>query len=220
MTDETRTPGRSGGPRRRDEIFAACLGLLAEHGYDQLTIEGVAQRADVNKTTIYRWWPSKSELLRDALLTSGLLAFDLPDTGSLAGDLAALGTRVQDLLADDHKRAVVESALVGAVRHPAMRELVSSFLEDRLGRHQPIFVRAVTRGELPADFDPALLVDALAGALWLRVLVRRRGVTEGFAEQLVTLLMNGAGAEARPAATRTPAVTHTPAAGTAPGGAG
>ncbi|MFF3085143.1 TetR/AcrR family transcriptional regulator [Streptomyces nojiriensis] len=191
MTDDTRTPGKGGGPRRRGEIFAACLDLLAAHGYDLLTIEGVAQRANVNKTTIYRWWPSKSELLRDALLNSGLLAFDLPDTGSLAGDLTALGTRVQDLLADEHKRAVVEAALVGAVRHPAMRDLVSSFLEDRLGRHQPIFVRAVARGELPASFDPSLLVDALAGALWLRILVRRRGVTDGFAQQAVALLMTG-----------------------------
>jgi AcrR family transcriptional regulator len=185
-----RACGRS-GPRRKEEIFAAGLELLAGQGYDAFTIEGVAQRSGVNKTTIYRWWPSKSELLRDALLHSGTLAFDLPDTGSLTGDLTEMAARVQDLLADPKTRAVVEAALVGAVRHPAMRELVTQFLDDRLGRHQPLFTRAVERGELPADLDPALLVDAVAGALWIRLLVRRRPVPDDFAGRLVALLADG-----------------------------
>ncbi|MFI1293624.1 TetR/AcrR family transcriptional regulator [Streptomyces sp. NPDC020792] len=198
MTEDAGCGRPQTGPRRRDEIFTACLDLLAAQGYDLLTIEGVAQRSGVNKTTIYRWWTSKSELLRDALLHSGMLTFDLPDTGSLTGDLTALAARVQGLLADEHKQAIVESALVGAVRHPAMRELVTSFLEDRLGRHQPVFTRAVARGELPADFDPAFLVDALAGALWIRILVRRRPVPGDFAEQMVGLLLEGVAALREP----------------------
>ncbi|MFF8865347.1 TetR/AcrR family transcriptional regulator [Streptomyces sp. NPDC015139] len=183
--------GGSRGPRRRDDIFGACLELLADQGYDELTIEGVAQRSGVNKTTIYRWWPSKSELLRDALLHSGSMALELPDSGSLAGDLTDLASQVQELLDDPRTGAVVEAALVGAVRHQAMRELVTHFLEDRLGRHQPVFIRAVERGELPADFDPALLVDAMAGALWIRLLVRRRPAEPGFAEKLISILLNG-----------------------------
>ncbi|MEV7320794.1 TetR/AcrR family transcriptional regulator [Streptomyces sp. NPDC093970] len=189
-TARTRAGERS-GPRRKEEIFEAGLELLAQQGYDAFTMEGVAQRAGVNKTTVYRWWPSKPELLRDALLHSGTLAFDLPDTGSLTGDLAELASRIQGLLAEPRTRAVVEAALVGAVRHPAMRELVTQFLDDRLGRHQPLFTRAVERGELPADLDPALLVDAVAGALWIRLLVRRGPESDGFAGQLVALLADG-----------------------------
>lgn len=194
MTDSgtmQRRTGERGGPRRKEEIFAASLELLADQGYDAFTVEGVAQRSGVNKTTIYRWWPSKSELLRDALLHSGTLAIDLPDTGSLTGDLTELAAQIQGLLAGPETRTVVEAALVGAAHHPAMRELVTSFLEDRLGRHQPLFTRAVERGELAADFDPALLVDALAGALWIRVLVRRAPTSEDFAGQLVALLSDG-----------------------------
>ncbi|HCA84738.1 MAG TPA: TetR family transcriptional regulator [Streptomyces sp.] len=179
------------GPRRKAEIFGATLDLLAECGYDDLTIEHVAQRAGVNKTTIYRWWGSKSELLRDALLKSNALRFDAPDTGSLHGDLSALADRVRSLLAADRSRALIEAALVGAVRHQPLRELATSFLEDRFVRHQPLFERAVARGELPADFDSAPLVDALAGALWIRVLVRRQPVTEEFAQGLLTALLEG-----------------------------
>lgn len=151
----------------------------------------MAQRSGVNKTTIYRWWASKSELLRDALLHSQMLRFELTDTGSLRGDLTTLAERVQDMLADEHRRTVVEAALVGAVRHQAMRDLVISFLDDRFGRHQPVFERAVARGDLPPDVDPAPLVDAMAGALWMRVLVRRGEVADTYTRDLVDMLMDG-----------------------------
>lgn len=185
------------GPRRKAEIFTAALDLLSSLGYDSLTIEGVAQRSGVNKTTIYRWWTSKSELLRDALLHSHLLRFELADTGSLRGDLTALAEQVLTLLDNEHRRAIIEAALVGAVRHQAMRELVVSFLDDRLGRHQPVFERAVARGDLPPDADPAPLVDAMAGALWLRILVRRGEVTESYTRDLIGLLMEGVTRAAR-----------------------
>lgn len=151
----------------------------------------MAQRSGVNKTTIYRWWSSKSELLRDALLHSHILRFELADTGSLRGDLTALAEQVQSLLDDEHRRTIVEAALVGAVRHQAMRDLVVSFLDDRFGRHQPVFERAVARGDLPADADPAPLVDAMAGALWMRVLVRRGEVADTYTRDLVGILMDG-----------------------------
>ncbi|WP_414166914.1 TetR/AcrR family transcriptional regulator [Streptoverticillium reticulum] len=194
----TRNPAPAGGgPRRKAEIFTATLGLLAARGYDALTIEGVAQSSGVNKTTIYRWWPSKSELLRDALLHAPAMQFEDADTGSLRGDLEAIAGQVQGLLSDERRRAVVESALVGAVRHQAMRELVVSFLDDRFGRHRPVFERAVQRGELSPDFDPAPLVDAMAGALWMRVLVRREPVAASFTDHLIGLLTDGVGQAAQ-----------------------
>ncbi|WP_331719332.1 TetR/AcrR family transcriptional regulator [Streptomyces sp. NBC_00158] len=189
-----RQGGGSGGPRRRAEIFTATLDMLGSLGFDSLTIEGVAQRSGVNKTTIYRWWSSKSELLRDALLHSHVLRFDPADTGSLRGDLTAIAEQVQQLLDDEHRRTIVEAALVGAVRHQAMRDLVVSFLDDRFGRHQPVFERAVARGDLPPDADPAPLVDALAGALWMRILVRRDAVADTYTRDLVGILMDGVAA--------------------------
>ncbi|MFJ3880997.1 TetR/AcrR family transcriptional regulator [Streptomyces sp. NPDC090077] len=192
-----RQDGEGGGPRRKAEIFTATLDMLGSLGFDSLTIEGVAQRSGVNKTTIYRWWSSKSELLRDALLHSHIFRFDPADTGSLRGDLTALAEQVQHLLDDEHRRTIVEAALVGAVRHQAMRDLVVSFLDDRFGRHQPVFERAVARGDLPPDADPAPLVDAMAGALWMRILVRRGAVADTYTGDLVGILMDGVTAAAR-----------------------
>ncbi|MBQ0983128.1 TetR/AcrR family transcriptional regulator [Streptomyces sp. F63] len=182
---------KGAGPRRKAEILGATLDLLAERGYDDLTIEQAAEHAGVNKTTIYRWWGSKPELLRDALLDSGVLSVTVPDTGSLYGDLAALTDAVRSLLREERTRALVEAALVGAVRHHALRELVVSLLDDGFLRRQPILERATARGELPAGFDPGPLADALAGALWVQLLLRRRPPGEEFGRALLTLLLDG-----------------------------
>ncbi|KNE80285.1 MULTISPECIES: TetR/AcrR family transcriptional regulator [Streptomyces] len=190
MTDLEAVP-KEAGPRRKAEILGATLDLLAERGYDELTIEQAAEHAGVNKTTIYRWWGSKPELLRDALLDSGVLRVTVPDTGSLHGDLAALADAVRGLLREERTRALVEAALVGAVRHPALREVVVSLLDDGFTRRQPILERAAARGELPAGFDPGPLADALAGALWVQLVLRRRPPTEEFVRALLALLLDG-----------------------------
>lgn len=98
MTHGTAQGSRYMAPRKEQQIFQATLELLAAKGYEGLTVEGVAERSEVNKTTIYRWWPSKAALLAAALVKADLLAMEPPDTGSLRGDLEALVQRVVALL--------------------------------------------------------------------------------------------------------------------------
>ncbi|MFI6768516.1 TetR/AcrR family transcriptional regulator [Streptomyces sp. NPDC050355] len=183
---------RSGGPRKAPEIFDATLDLLAEKGYEGLTVEGVAQRSGVNKTTIYRWWPSKGALLGAALTGARRLDVELPDTGSLQGDLEALLRTVVTLLTTPPGSDVAVSAL-GAVTHsPELAGHVRDFFADRIDRERPVFDRAVARGELAADADPMLLVDLLAGAAWLRVVLRQLPVEKDFVSRAVSTVLNGA----------------------------
>ncbi|MFE1775155.1 TetR/AcrR family transcriptional regulator [Streptomyces sp. NPDC059008] len=183
---------RSGGPRRAPEIFDATLDLLAERGYEGLTVEGVAQRSGVNKTTIYRWWPSKGALLGAALTGARRLDVELPDTGSLQGDLEALLRTVVTLLTVQPSSDIAVSAL-GAVTHsPELAGHVRDFFADRIDRERPVFDRAVARGELAADADPMLLVDLLAGAAWLRVVLRQLPVEKDFVSRAVSTVLNGA----------------------------
>lgn len=179
------------GPRRTAEILDSTLRLLAEHGYERLTIEGVAERAGVNKTTIYRWWPSKAALLGAALIDAPLLRFPVPDTGSFRGDLAALVRSLAGLLTDPRSAALAAAALGAAVQNAELAALVRSFFADRLAGELPLFARAVERGELSAGADPMLLMDALAGAVWVRVLLRQLPVEEDFAEKLASILHHG-----------------------------
>ncbi|MEV6110639.1 TetR/AcrR family transcriptional regulator [Streptomyces sp. NPDC051940] len=175
------------GPRAAAAIFDAALALLAEHGYDALTVEGVARAAGVNKTTLYRWWPSKPALLRAAILHARVLDVDIPDTGSLRGDLVALAEQVLALLTGPHAAPVVRALAAGP---PELAGLAGEFFADRLAREQPLFDRARVRGDLP-PVDPKLLLDLVAGALWVRVLLRQEEPPPDFAARTVDAVLGG-----------------------------
>ncbi|WP_189541078.1 TetR/AcrR family transcriptional regulator [Streptomyces gelaticus] len=190
MPDPTvnRRPGR--GPRAAEAIFDTTLRHLAERGYARLTIEAVAQESGVNKTTIYRWWPSKPALLRAALIHARVLDIDIPDTGSLRGDLIALTEQITRLLTDGRTEPVARAMTAGTgLPDDELAALTRDFFADRFSREQPVFTRAAARGELPVDADPMLLLDLIAGAVWMRVLLRREPVPPDFARDVVDAVL-------------------------------
>ncbi|HEY3810064.1 MAG TPA: TetR/AcrR family transcriptional regulator [Acidimicrobiales bacterium] len=154
---ERRTGGRTLDSTRDADIRAAVLELLAEQGYDRLTIEAVAARARAGKATIYRRWPSKVELVLDAVNDLKPTDFELPDTGNLADDI----------------RAYFEVAAVGGPPNafpliaglaPALlhdQELAAAFREHfvgpRIAKLQFLLDRAVARGEVDTRRDADLL---------------------------------------------------------------
>jgi AcrR family transcriptional regulator len=183
-----RRPGK--GPRAAEAIFDTTLRHLAERGYARLTIESVAQDAGVNKTTIYRWWPSKPALLRAALIHARVLDVDVPDTGSLRGDLIALVEQIIGLLTNGRTEPVARALTSGTgLPDDELAALTRDFFADRFSREQPVFARARARGELPADADPMLLLDLIAGAVWMRVLLRREPVPPDFARDVVDAVL-------------------------------
>lgn len=183
------SPGR--GPRASEAIFHATLRLLAERGYPGLTIEGVAESAGVNKTTIYRWWPSKAALVHASVMHAQLLDFAIPDTGSLREDLVALVAAVLDMLTSERAGPVIRAVLGAAAGEPELASLSRDFLADRLRREAPVFTRAVARGELDPAADTMLLADVLGGAIWFRVLFRRLEVSPDFAAHIVDTVLDG-----------------------------
>lgn len=125
-----------------------------------------------------RGWPA-------SLTHADALVFDMPDTGSLRGDLVALTERIAALLAARHTKAIVAAVFGAAHQKPALLALLHGFTADRLAREQVIFQRAVQRGELPSTADPKAIMDLIVGAIWARLLLRG----ETFAHsQLVTIV--------------------------------
>lgn len=191
---DDRLPGsrRAGrGPRQAQKIYRVTLDLLAECGYDDLTVEGVAARAGVNKTTIYRWWSDKDALLGAALVQSDLLRLTVPDTGSLRGDLRGLVRELVELMTGEATSRAVVAALGAVAGRPRLEWLAREFVADRLSGERAVFDRAVARGELRAVVEPAVIVDLLAGAVWSRVMLRQAPVSEEFAEQVVDVVLDG-----------------------------
>lgn len=184
-------PTRGDGPRRKPQIFDATLKALARDGFESMTIEGIAEESGVNKTTIYRWWPSKSALLGAALIDAPLLDLPIPDTGHLRGDLEHLVDSLVRLLTAQPSGAVACSTLGAAVSDPGLAAYIQGFFADRLAREQSVIDRAVERGELPPDTDTMTLMDLLVGAVWLRAVFRRLPVDDDFARRTVSTVLDG-----------------------------
>lgn len=154
-----RTGGR--GARIRGQVLAAVAELLVEDGYDVLTVDAVAIRAGVHRTTVYRRWRDVGGLLADLLDSASDDSWSPPDTGSLEGDLAALNQEVFDALADGPTLTTV--LITASFRFDEAARALSRFWDDRHARSAPVVTRAVARGEAPAATDPrAVLVTATA----------------------------------------------------------
>lgn len=182
-------------PRRKHDILNATLDLLAEKGYEGLTVEGVAERSGVNKTTIYRWWPSKAALLGAALVEARALDFEAPDTGSLRGDLHAVVEATARLLTTPPASDITVAALGAAAGSPELAAAIQGFFADRYARELPIFERARARGEIDDEPDPMMIMDLLAGAVWLRVVFRGLPLDESFTGDAVSVVLGGVAAE-------------------------
>ncbi|GAA3438112.1 TetR/AcrR family transcriptional regulator [Kutzneria kofuensis] len=176
--------GRS--ERARQAVLEAADDLLVEHGFAGLTIEKIAARAGVAKQTIYRWWPSKVDILLDAFGDD--LAEDLTpvDHGSLATDLREYLAALADFLTNSDAGAVYR-ALVGQAQHDP--QLAARLRDDHLAvqyaRDRLPFERAIARHELPEDMDIDLAAQRLVAVVHYRVLVTGEPVPREFTDALV-----------------------------------
>jgi AcrR family transcriptional regulator len=166
-----RPPGRPRSERSHQAIVVATLELLAEQGFQQLTMEQVARRAGVGKATIYRRWPAKADLVKDAIRYFAT-ELPVPDTGSLAGDYAALSGAVITA-ARNRKAALLMPRLLSEVAQDAdMHAVFSAWLvEPRREALRTVLRRAIERGELREDTDPELLIDMLVGPIIYRFII-------------------------------------------------
>jgi AcrR family transcriptional regulator len=175
--------GRKRDLTRDPEILAAALDVLAEEGYDGMTIDMVAARAKAGKATLYRRWPSKAELVIDAVAcmkTTGLDPHDLPDTGTLRGDLVAM---IKPHTIDDAERKLqVMAGLVSMLsRSPELAEVAHTAIMDPRARiTRKLLQRAIDRGEIPADSDIDTLSMVSASMAAYRTLMLRQTVDREF----------------------------------------
>jgi len=191
-----RSPGRPRSEQAHRAILESTLTLLGENGIAGLSIEAVAARAGVGKATIYRRWGSKEELILEALANMSP-AGSPPDTGSLEGDLTALGEAQAARLSDSVLPRVAPRVLAESMGEPKLHALVIERMVGPLRAMLASLVeRAVKRGELAPDTDVNHLVDLIHGTLVYRIMLRRgdlRAAFEGLPKQLAATLRGAAG---------------------------
>jgi AcrR family transcriptional regulator len=162
-----RTGGRSA--RVREAVLSAVLEELNANGYAALSVEAVASRAGVNKTTIYRRWPTLDDLLVDALMTWSEDAIPGADTGSIETDLLTLGRELADQLNGGIGRQIVAVVLTAGLRSPQLREATRRYFDQQAVRATPVVTQAIDRGELPANTDTNALLTTFRAPLFYRM---------------------------------------------------
>jgi AcrR family transcriptional regulator len=181
--------GRPRDPRAYRAIVDATTALLAEVGYAALTMEGVAARAGVAKTTVYRRWRSKAALVVD-VMGNLLDLHPFPDTGSTRDDFLLGLRRLIASFSGTVAGQVFASLLADLVHDP---ELAASFRQEYLrpqwaSIHQAL-ERGAARGDLRADLDRDLVVDELVGPVYYHLLVRGEPLGEDSAGPLVDFVL-------------------------------
>jgi AcrR family transcriptional regulator len=175
--------GRKRDHSRDPEILDAALDVLAEVGYDRMTMDMVAARAKAGKATVYRRWPSKADLVVEAVACMKKVDADpaaLPDTGTLRGDLVAMMR--PHTIVDAEKKLQVMAGLVSMLaQNPEFADAVNTaIVEPRASINRIFLQRAVDRGEIPADVDIEQLAILAPSMAAYRVLVLRKPVDRAF----------------------------------------
>ncbi|MFJ6700808.1 TetR/AcrR family transcriptional regulator [Streptomyces sp. NPDC091272] len=168
-----------------DAIRTAVFDELAAVGYARMSIEGIARRAGVGKTAVYRRWRSKLHLVLDLVQAFAAQGLPAPATGSLQGDVRALLEVASHALRHPVASQVIPDLLVEAVRNPEIAQAIrAALLDPQHGVAATVVRDAVARGELPerADVDRAL--DLIVGPLYWRLVVVRTEPAEGHAAYL------------------------------------
>jgi AcrR family transcriptional regulator len=173
------------GEARTSAILDATIELVGEVGFDRMTMDTVALRAQASKATIYRHWPDKTALVLDALRRRGSLVPDLADTGSLRGDLELYVRESVAATAGIAGRLVV-GLLAVAARDPALAALLAQqFHDEQLPVITALIDRARERHEVSPNIDPLLVSETLPGALIMHLLVLGLPSDEPFIRRLV-----------------------------------
>ncbi|MCP3011937.1 TetR/AcrR family transcriptional regulator [Nocardiopsis dassonvillei] len=195
---DTRAPAAPGGGpvrpgRRRDSsrdgaILDAALEVLAEAGFARLTMDAVAARAGAGKATLYRRWPSKTELVVDAVARMKREQVDtgsLPDTGDLREDLLGL-FRPQSAREGERRLRIMAGLASMLVQDEASADAVSAaIVQPWAEAHRFLMRRAVERGEASAAADVDTLSQVVASMAAYRALVQRRPFDRDFLVSLV-----------------------------------
>lgn len=180
---------RRGRPRSADAdeaILAATLELAGEVGINGMSMDDLAERAGVSKTTIYRRWTSKEQLVLDAL-RSAMGPLDDVDTGSVFDDLRAYLIELGQRMWKGRVSDVLPHLIEVACHDEALQSRLDDYVQYRRAPMLEILGRGLDRGELPADTDVDVLADVLIGPFVYRRLLTHGPLDEDFVERLLRI---------------------------------
>jgi AcrR family transcriptional regulator len=175
--------------RSKDSILAVTYELLSEEGIGGVSIDEVSRRSGVSKTTIYRHWPSRSALLLDACSKMGTRP-EIPDTGTLKGDLIVLATHLVHQLKTARWAAVLPSIIDAAERDPEVAQLHAQLQAGQMIPFLAVTERAKKRGELASGQSPSEFAASIVSPFFYRRWFSREPLDDAFVKSVVRSLIS------------------------------
>jgi AcrR family transcriptional regulator len=176
--------------RSRAAVLAATVDLLGELGHAGTTVEAIAERSGVAKTTIYRHWPSRAPLLIDAFHSS-VETGDHAPTGDVRADLLAIACGLAAKLRDPQWSRIMATLIDAAESDPELSELSAAFTRERREAVRAVLERGIADGELDPGIDTALAAQLVGGAIFYQRLIRRRAADDREVEAMIDLVLDG-----------------------------
>jgi AcrR family transcriptional regulator len=174
--------------RSRDRVLTTAFELLSESGVGGFSVDEVARRSGVAKTTIYRHWPTREALVLDACSQISDEQV-VPDTGSVHGDLVAILTNIGHLLYTARWSSVLPSIVDVAERDPEFAEVHKRIQHGHARALREVLERAIDRGELAASADPSTMIASLLGPLFYSRWFAREPIDDQFVQTIVDTVL-------------------------------
>ena len=186
-TEGVRVKGRAA--RVVSDVLTATAEELSRVGYAALRVEDVAARSGVNKTTIYRRWPTKPELV-GAALRAVWETPEVPDTGSLRSDFVASLSKSAAFAMSPIGRGLTRVIQVERA-HPELEPIARSLREDYRALREVLVQRGIDRHEVPPDTDARFLHDMMTAPIFSRLFTDGESIEPGFIEAVVDVVLCG-----------------------------
>lgn len=187
-----------GRPRDQDahrRILDAAYELIGTAGREHVSINDIADAAEVSKQTIYRWWPSRTAVILDALVASSMRDTPFPETDDVRLDFRAHLRSVIEVFSGETGRLIATMLAEGQSDRDSAGQFRERFWQPRRDVSLARLRRGVELGQIRSDIDAELVLDAIYGPIWLRLLVGHLALTPDDAEAIVDAVWNGIAVE-------------------------
>lgn len=186
--------GKRGRPRNveaQKSILSASYELLLENGFQAVTVDKIAERAQVSKATIYKWWPNKAAVVMDGFLHAATARLPVPDTGSAFNDILIHATNLAGFLISREGTIITELLGEGQFDSGLAEAYRTRFFHPRRLEARSLLEKGVQRRELKKNLDIGICIDLIYGPIFYRLLVTGEPIDGSYVRQLVESAFEG-----------------------------
>ncbi|WP_339254070.1 TetR/AcrR family transcriptional regulator [Paenibacillus sp. FSL P2-0136] len=181
--------GRPRNTEAKNAILNASYELLLETGFGAVTVEKIAEQAQVSKATIYKWWPNKAAVVMDGYLYAANARLPIPDTGSAKEDILIHAGTLAQFLTSREGKVITELIGEGQSDTGLAEAYRSRYFGPRREEARKLFERGIAQGELKQGLDIGSCIDLVYGPIFYRLLLTGGELSEDSVRALVLLAL-------------------------------